>query len=106
MIRPHALTTAVLALLSAVASAQPATKPLFWPARNGPTGDGIVPAAEAARVPLEWDGESGKNIAWRVALEGEGHSTPVIGGDLIWFTAATTDGKQMFVYGIDRHSGK
>ena len=106
MIRPLALTTATLVLLSALSSAQPATKPLFWPARNGPARDGIVPAAEVARVPLEWNGESGKNIAWRVALEGDGHSTPVIGGDLIWFTAATTDGKQMYVYGIDRHSGK
>ncbi|MCX6838890.1 MAG: PQQ-binding-like beta-propeller repeat protein [Verrucomicrobia bacterium] len=106
MIRPLALTTATLVLLSALSSAQPATKPLFWPARNGPARDGIVPAAEVVRVPLEWNGESGKNIAWRVALEGEGHATPVIGGDLIWFTAATTDGKQMYVYGIDRHSGK
>jgi outer membrane protein assembly factor BamB len=106
MIRPLALTTATLVLLSALSSAQPATKPLFWPARNGPARDGIVPVAEVGRVPLEWNAESGKNIAWRVALEGEGHSTPVIGGDLIWFTAATTDGKQMFVYGIDRHSGK
>jgi outer membrane protein assembly factor BamB len=106
MIRPLALTTATLVLLSALSSAQPATKPLFWPARNGPARDGIVPVAEVGRVPLEWNAESGKNIAWRVALEGEGHSTPVIGGDLIWFTAATTDGKQMYIYGIDRHSGK
>ncbi|MCE2693871.1 MAG: hypothetical protein LW645_06335 [Verrucomicrobiaceae bacterium] len=63
MIRPLALTTAILVLLSALSSAQPATKPLFWPARNGPARDGIVPAAEVARVPLEWNGESGKNIA-------------------------------------------
>jgi outer membrane protein assembly factor BamB len=82
------------------------TKPLFWPARNGPKGDGIVPAAEAARVPLEWNGESGKNIAWRVALEGEGHSTPVIGGDLIGSPRPPRTAKQMYVYGIDRHSGK
>ncbi|MBE2283761.1 MAG: PQQ-binding-like beta-propeller repeat protein [Prosthecobacter sp.] len=95
-----------LALVPALLGAQPATTPLFWPAKNGPTRDGIVPAAEAARVLLEWDGASGKNIAWRIDLEGEGHSTPVIGGDLIWFTAATADGKQQFVYGIDRHSGK
>lgn len=106
MIRKPALSTLALVLLSSLSSAQPATKPLFWPARNGPTLDGVVPQAEVARIPLEWDGESGKNIAWRVELEGEGHSTPVIGGDLIWFTAATTDGKQMYVYGIDRHSGK
>lgn len=106
MIRPLALSTLALVLLSASADAQPATTPVFWPAKNGPTFDGLVPAADAARVPLEWDGESGKNIAWRVELEGEGHSTPVIGGDFIWVTAATTDGKQQFVYCIDRHSGK
>jgi outer membrane protein assembly factor BamB len=106
MIRTHALLTLAFPLLATLVVAQPATQPLFWPAKNGPTQDGIVPATEAARVSLEWDGASGKNIAWRVELEGEGHSTPVIGGDLIWFTAATTDGKQQFVYGIDRHSGK
>jgi len=106
MIRITAYTLFSLLMVAVSASGQILTTPVFWPARNGPTHDGIVPAAEAARVPLEWDGESGKNIAWRVALEGEGHSTPVIGGDLIWFTAAATDGKQMFVYGIDRHSGK
>jgi len=106
MIRTHALLTLAFPLLTTLVVAQSATQPLFWPAKNGPTQDAIVPATEAARVPLEWDGASGKNIAWRVELEGEGHSTPVIGGDLIWFTAATTDGKQQFVYGIDRHSGK
>ena len=93
-------------LLATGLDAQPATTPLFWPDRTGPTNDGIVPAAEAARLPLEWDAESGKNIAWKVELEGEGHSTPVIGGDRIWFTSATSDGKTQFVYGIDRHSGE
>ena len=43
---------------------------------------------------------------WKTPLEDEGHSTPVIGGDLIWFTAATTDGKKQFVYCIDRTDGK
>lgn len=106
MIRTNALPAFILIWLSALAGAQPATTPVFWPAKNGPTHDGIAPPAEAARVPLEWDGESGRNIAWRVELEGDGHSTPVIGGDMIWFTAATTDGKKQFVYGIDRLSGK
>lgn len=92
--------------VSSHAGAQPATTPLFWPVKQGPAGNSIVPEADAARVPLEWDGASGKNIVWRTPLEGNGHSTPVIGGDMIWFTAATTDGKQMFVYGIDRHDGK
>lgn len=99
---PHILLLA----LAIKAAAQPATTPVFWPVKQGPTADGIVPASQAAKVPLEWDGASGKNIAWRTPLEDSGHSTPVIGGDLIWFTAATKDGKKMFVYGIDRHNGK
>ncbi len=89
-----------------VATAQPATTPVFWPDKNGPTLDGVVPAAEAARLPLKWNSETGENIAWATDLEDEGHSSPVIGGDLVWFTSATTDGKKQFVYGIDRNTGK
>lgn len=93
-------------LHAALINAQPATTPLFWPERGGPTGDSLVPESDAARLPMEWDGESGKNIAWKTELEGEGHSTPVIGGDMIWLTSATEDGKKQFIYGLDRHSGK
>lgn len=96
----------ILTLLPLILSAQPMTTPVYWPAQRGPTHDGIVPAAEASRVALEWDAATGKNIVWHTELEGQGHSTPVIGGDRIWFTAATPDGKQQFVYGIDRHSGR
>lgn len=93
-------------LLSAVAEAELATKPVFWPAKGGPTGDGIVTAADAAKLPLEWDAASGKNIAWSTPLEGMGHSSPVIGGDIVWFTSATEDGTKQFIYGINRHDGK
>lgn len=99
-------TAALAILLSASAGAQPATKPVFWPMKGGPAGDGIVPAADAARLPLEWNGESGKNILWRTPLENVGHSSPVIGGDLVWFTSATEDGTKQYLYGIDRHDGK
>jgi outer membrane protein assembly factor BamB len=86
--------------------AQPAITPLFWPDRQGPTRDGIVPESEAARLPLEWDEASGKGIAWKTPIENEGHASPVIGGDVVWFTAATEDGKNMYLYGINRHDGK
>lgn len=97
---------AAAAALCLSASAQPATKPVFWPMKGGPQGDNIAPADEAARLALEWDGETGKNILWRTALEGQGHSSPVIGGDIVWFTAATEDGTKQHVYGISRHDGK
>lgn len=101
------MTPRILAILAlaTVASAQEAPAP-FWPSKGGPAQDGIVPSAEAARLPLEWDEASGKNITWKTPIEGEGHSTPVIGGDHIWFTAATKDGKQQYLYGIDRKTGK
>lgn len=94
-----------LSAVAATVSAQPATSPPFWPDKAGPDLNGIVPAAAAEGLPAEWDGESGKNIAWSVDLEGLGHSSPVIGGDLVWFTAATEDGTRQFVYAINRHDG-
>lgn len=106
MTRLSLATASLLILLPALAGAQPATKPVFWPAKGGPTHDGIVPAADAALLPLEWDGASGKNIVWRTPLEGLGHSSPVIGGDLVWFTSATADGTKQFIYGINRNDGK
>ncbi len=101
------LFTLTFLLLSAagLALAQPATTPLFWPDKQGPTFNGVVPKPDGAKMPLEWD-ESGKGVAWKTPIEDEGHCTPVIGGDLIWFTAANTNGTKMYVYCVDRHTGK
>lgn len=98
--------TASLLLTAGFSLAQPATTPLFWPDKQGPTLNGIVPESEEAKLPLEWNEAEGKGIAWKTPLENEGHSTPVIGGDMIWFTSATTDGTKMFLYGVNRHDGK
>ena len=99
---------AILVLTAATGFAQPATTPVFWPDKNGPTLNGIVPEAEAAKLPTEWDEASGKNLAWKTVLPAgeDGHSTPVIGGDLLWFTSATPDGTKQYVNGFDRHTGK
>jgi len=77
-----------------------------WPEKSGPTADGRVGPADAAGVPTQWDEATGKNIAWSIPLEGDGHSTPVIGGGRLWFTAATTDGKRQFVYCVEAATGK
>jgi outer membrane protein assembly factor BamB len=97
---------ALAALGCAPILAQVATTPLFWPDKNGPTLDGVVPESEAMKLPLNWNSETGQNIVWKTDLEDEGHSTPVIGGDRVWFTSASTDGRKQYVYGIDRKSGK
>jgi outer membrane protein assembly factor BamB len=105
MNRQRALVFSALLLPAAAQAAAPATTPLFWPDKNGPTRDGVVPAGDAARLPTEWHAASGKNITWRLPLANEGHSTPVIGGDLIWLTSATRDGKKQWLHAVNRHTG-
>jgi len=79
---------------------------LPWPNRNGPFQNGCAAERDAHGVPVQWDEASGKNIAWKVDLEGFGHSTPVIGHGRQWLTAATADGKRQFVYAIDARTGR
>jgi outer membrane protein assembly factor BamB len=96
----------LLLAIGQLSAQTPVTTPLFWPDKNGPTLNGAVSEADSAKLPVEWNAASGKNIVWRLPLENEGHSTPVIGGDLIWFTSATKDGKKQWVHGVNRHTGK
>ncbi len=79
---------------------------LPWPQKHGPNNDGVALAADSVGVPTEWDEESKKNVAWVIPLEGEGHSTPVIGHGKLWLTAADPEGKKQYVYCIDAESGK
>lgn len=77
-----------------------------WPDKQGPTLDGRVPAAEAAGLPTTWSVKTGENVAWAIDLEGFGHSTPVVGHGQLWFTAATQDGRQQYIYAIEAASGR
>jgi outer membrane protein assembly factor BamB len=103
---PHAASLLLCFSSLAALAASPVTSPVFWPERNGPTRDCMIPASDAARVPLHWDESKGQNIAWKVPLQGLGHSTPVIGGDFLWFTSANAEGTQQFLHCHDRHTGK
>jgi outer membrane protein assembly factor BamB len=80
-----------------------------WPEYRGPTGDGH--AAKDAHPPLQWSEE--KNVVWKTAIHGLGWSSPVVWGDQVWLTTATTpDGKQqpdpkdLFVLCLDRRTGR
>ena len=79
---------------------------LNWPARTGPALDSHVSPEDSAGLPTAWSDEPQNNIAWKIDLEGFGHSVPVIGFGKIWLTAATEDGKQQFLYGIEQSTGK
>ncbi len=79
---------------------------LPWPDRNGPTFDGRARSADIVGLPTHWDEATKQNLAWKIPLEGQGHSTPAIGKGRLWLTASSSDGKQNFVYCIDARSGK
>jgi outer membrane protein assembly factor BamB len=56
-----------------------------WPSFRGPQSSGQSPGAHP---PERWDVESGENIAWKVAIPGLGHSSPVIWGDRVFITTS------------------
>ena len=54
-----------------------------WPQFRGPKGNGHI---DSTGLPLKWS--ESENIAWKTAIPGSGHSSPVISGDLIWLTTS------------------
>ncbi len=60
----------------------------FWPQWRGPLGAGVAPTA---RPPVEWS--ENKNIRWKTALPGKGHSTPIVWGERIFLTTAIPYGE-------------
>ncbi len=77
-------TTAIAMILMGVAFlSPPVTAEDPWPEFRGPAGDGI---AEVQSVALRWDRET--NVRWRTELPGHGWSSPVVGGGVVYLSAA------------------
>ncbi len=55
----------------------------FWPQWRGPLGTGVAPHA---RPPIVWS--ETKNVRWKTAIPGKGHSTPIVWGNRIFLTTA------------------
>ncbi|MET0554861.1 MAG: PQQ-binding-like beta-propeller repeat protein [Vicinamibacteria bacterium] len=63
---------------------------LYWAQWRGPLGSGEAPKA---RPPVEWS--ETKNVRWKVAVPGQGKSTPVVWGDLVFVTSAVPSAKAL-----------
>lgn len=61
-----------------------------WPQWRGPLGTGAAPQSNP---PVEWS--ETKNIRWKTALPGKGHSTPIVWGDRIYLTTAVPYGETL-----------
>jgi outer membrane protein assembly factor BamB len=56
-----------------------------WPSFRGEFARGV---ADGQDLPLVWDVESGRNVRWKTAIPGMGHSSPIVWGDRIFVTTA------------------
>jgi len=69
-----------------------------WPSFRGQQASGI---AEQQNLPDRWDGKTGENILWRTPIPGLAHSSPVVWGNRIFVTSASSsDPKATFRPGL------
>ncbi len=55
-----------------------------WPGFRGGTAAGVG----AGSPPATWDVAAGTNVAWRTAIPGMGHSSPIVAGSRVYVTTA------------------
>lgn len=72
-----------------------------WPNWRGPSGDGV---SAGKGIPTKWS--STENIAWKIAVPGEGHSSPIVWGDKVFLTSSLTEKNKRILLCIDRLSGQ
>jgi len=70
------------------AGIQAAEKQTHWPQWRGPLATGVAPDADP---PTQWS--ELKNVRWKTAMPGKGHSTPVVWGSKIFLTTALPFGE-------------
>jgi outer membrane protein assembly factor BamB len=72
-----------------------------YPSFRGPFGNGVT---WFKNVPVDFDGPSGRNILWKVAIPLPGNNSPVIWGDKLFLTGASSLKREIYCY--DRFGGK
>jgi len=92
-------TAAVALSLVAGMTAQGKTPLDEWRQWRGPYNTGMA----HGDAPLRWDDRT--NVAWKVAIPGRGHSTPVVTGNRLYLTTAVPTGKRTAAEGRSRAGG-
>jgi outer membrane protein assembly factor BamB len=67
-------------------------------------GEGSRGIAGGTGYPVEWNGNEGKNIKWKIPVPGKGKNSPVIWGDRLFIAGAR--GNNLEVYCIDKIKGE
>jgi outer membrane protein assembly factor BamB len=93
-------TTALLTVLllgGCLATAQETN----WSHFRGNKLDGI---SANGNLPVQWN--DSLNIIWKAPVHGKGWSSPVVWGDQVWLTTATSDGRKMYGLCFNVKTGK
>ncbi len=94
---------AMLALLVWFPLVSPTESGENWPCWRGPRNDG---SSLQKILPTRWDGATGSNIAWKVALEGSGHASPIVWNDRIFLVSCREDRQERLLLCFDSATGK
>jgi hypothetical protein len=73
----------------------------YWTRWRGPSGQGIV---KSGKYTDTWSPTKG--VAWKVAVPGRGHSSPIIWRDHIFLTTEYDDGARLSMLAFRRSDGK
>jgi outer membrane protein assembly factor BamB len=109
------LNALVLLIALPLVAAEPGAEAMqFWPQWRGPMASGVAPLADP---PLHWSETN--NVKWKVAIPGDGNSTPIVWGGRVFILTAAPTGKggtgqseapdqeyQFIVLCYDRQTGK
>jgi len=76
------IASALLACAPALATSSP-TDGSNWPQFRGPGSQGI---SEEKGLPTQWS--NSKNVQWKTAIPGSGHSSPIVWGNKIFLTSS------------------
>lgn len=69
-----------------------------FPGFRGWNGNGI---AYQKNIPLSWDGPSGNNILWKVAISLPGYNSPVVWGNKVFLAGANTTKREVYCYDLN-----
>src|SRR4051812_38108324 len=74
-----------------------------WPGWRGPRGDGT---SHETQMAVEWNAQTGHNLAWKSELPGSGHASPIVWGDRLFLVACAADQQERLLLCLDRDSGQ
>ncbi|MGC9948459.1 MAG: PQQ-binding-like beta-propeller repeat protein [Bryobacteraceae bacterium] len=77
----YCLRALFLALLALAAVTRSIAGPDDWPGWRGPSSNGVSPLKN---LPSSWSHD--QNVAWKTAVPGRGHASPVVWGNRIFLT--------------------